>query len=159
MWPNSWEIAAVLCKLVLYLGAAGVAGAGLTLLRYRGENHLTVSRTLAYMAMSALLGFHGALVGFGVQIGMINQRGIPGMFDWTMGSILLDTSQGAAATYRLGAFLLALATVAFGYWKIQTASRRPTERFYQGLFVVSLLSLLALAYSFRIIGHVSVLPC
>ena len=155
--PGIWELASLLAKLLLYVGAFSIAGGSLSAWRYSNADRALLFSNFSYIFVGTVIGFHGALLGFLVQVGLINDSGLPGMFDWEMISILLDTGLGDVTLLRLLAFVLAGACSVIVIKKLQRSNidlNSPQSRF---LFLLQLAALLALALSHRVTGHVSVL--
>lgn len=158
MLPTAWEIATLVCKLLVYGATALSAGVLLHLRYYDDGSRRLLDRQLLYLLAATLLGFHAALIQFLVQVGQINARGLAGMFDWSMASFLLDTPNGASTVWRLAGFVAGLALAAFFLWKIRSLTRPPDRRLRHVLQGLLLLSLALLLWSYRAAGHVSVLP-
>lgn len=155
--PSNWELASLLAKLLLYVGAFSIAGGSLTAWRYSNSQRALLFSNFSYIFLGTVIGFHGALLGFLVQVGLINDSGLAGMFDWGMISILLDTSLGDVTFLRLFAFIVAGVASVIVLKKLQRANidlKQPSIRF---LLLMQLMALLMLAFSHRITGHVSVL--
>lgn len=155
--PDNWELASLLAKLLLYVGAFSIAGGSLTAWRYSNADRALLFSNFSYIFVGTVIGFHGALLGFLVQVGLINDSGLLGMFDWSMISILLDTGLGDVTLLRLLAFMLAGACTVITLKKLQRSNidlKDPLTRF---LFLLQVVALVALAFSHRITGHVSVL--
>jgi putative copper resistance protein D len=155
--PNPWEILSLLCKLSVYGGVASIAGASLFLVLYSDNRRQTVVPVLFYCLFGALLGFQGAALNFPVQIGMINNDGLAGMLDWSMGKLLLDTQLGDVTLYRLLGFTVAIAASIFFLIKTNRLEQAPASMFFRPLFTINTLVLMGLALSFPLAGHVSVL--
>mgnify|MGYP006074485343 FL=1 len=155
--PDNWELASLLAKLLLYVGAFSIAGGSLTAWRYSYADRTLLFSNFSYIFVGTVLGFHGALLGFLVQVGMINDSGLIGMLDWSMISILFDTGLGDVTLLRLFAFILAGASSVVVLKKLQRANidlKKPQTRLF---FLLQLTALVVLAFSHRITGHVSVL--
>ena len=155
--PDNWELASLLAKLLLYVGAFSIAGGSLTAWRYSNGDRALLFSNFSYIFVGTVLGFHGALLGFLVQVGMINDSGMSGMLDWSMMSILLDTGLGDVTLLRLFAFILAGASSVIVLKKLQRANIDLKKPQAQLFFLLQLVALVVLAFSHRIIGHVSVL--
>lgn len=155
--PSSWELASLVCKLFLYLGAASIAGGSLCAWQFSEGRRHTLSSNLAYIIFGASLGFHGVVLNFLIQLGLINNSGIVGMFDWDMASLLLGTPLGDVTVFRVAGFALALVTNSLLLRNINQLSRPPGLGFFRILTSLNLLALLLLANSFKVAGHVSVL--
>lgn len=155
--PDNWELASLLAKLLLYVGAFSIAGGSLSAWRYANADRALLFSNFSYIFVGTVIGFHGVLLGFFVQVGLINDSGIPGMFDWSMVSILLDTSLGDVTLLRLLAFILAGTSSVIALKKLQRSNidlKKPLTRL---LLLLQVAALVALAFSHRLTGHVSVL--
>ena len=155
--PDSWELASLLAKLLLYIGAFSIAGGSLCAWLYSNQSRSALFSNFSYVFVGTVVGFHGAILGFLVQVGLINDSGIGGMFDWGMISILLDTSQGDATLLRLLAFMLAGVSSIVFLKKLQVSNITPASRLIRMLYAMQAAALVAIAYSQTMLGHVSVL--
>lgn len=156
--PDPWELATLLCKLFFYLGAASIAGGSLCLWQFTDGRRQSVARLLSYMLLGCLLGFQAELIRFFIQVGQVSGAGFYGMFDWGMVTILLDTTVGDVTFYRLAAFIWALLATLVYMRKLKFANQPFTRLEYRRLLVVYALPFMLLALTFRISGHVSLLP-
>jgi len=155
--PSSWELASLLAKLLLYSGAFSIAGGTLSAWLYSNSSRPLLFSNFTYIFFGTVLGFHGVLLGFFVQVGLINDDGLAGMFDWGMISILLDTGLGDVTLLRLLAFSLAGISAVMVLKRLQLSAIDLKKPLIRVLFLLQVFSLLALAFSHRITGHVSVL--
>ena len=78
----------MVCKLLLYFGAASIAGGSLCLGLYSDGHRQTVHTLLVYINLGAILGFQAVLANFFIQVGLVNDDGLTAMFDWSMAIIL-----------------------------------------------------------------------
>ena len=154
--PSGWEVASLVCKLFLYLGVASIAGGSLCAWQFSEARRHTLGSNLVYIVFGALLGFHGVIFNFLIQVGLINNSGIAGMFDWDMASLLLGTALGDTTFYRLAGFVLALITSSLLLRRLNQLTRPPALGFFRILTSLNLLALLLLANSFKLSGHISV---
>ncbi len=154
---DSWELASLLAKLLLYSGAAAVAGGGLTAWRYSCSNQSALAYNYSYILTGSIIGFQGVVLGFLVQVGLINDKGIFGMFDWGMMSILLETALGDIVFLRLLAFIVAAISSLFLLKTIQHSSIASANSFARAMTGLPVAALILLAFSHRVAGHVSVL--
>ena len=152
--PTSWELTSLVCKLLLYFGAASIAGGSLCLWLYNNGKRQFFEKVISYIMLGAFLGFLGTLVNYFVQVGLINARGLTGMFDWDMASLLLETQLGEVTYMRLTGFILAFISSLIFFRK---AVRLPQQSFYRLLLGVHGIAFLFVAFSFTKAGHVSVL--
>ena len=155
--PDNWEMASLLAKLLLYFAAFSIAGGSLAALRYSNGNRATLFSNFSTVFVGAVVGFHGVLLGFLVQVGLINDSGVGGMFDWGMASILLDTSLGDVTLFRLLAFILAGGASVVFLKKLQYTDGKLSVLLARFLFTIQFAALIILAFSHRVSGHVSVL--
>jgi len=155
--PSIWELASLLAKLLLYVGAFSIAGGSLAAWRYSNEDRALLFSNFSYIFYGTIAGFHGVLLGFLVQVGLINDSGLAGMIDWSMISILLDTDLGDVALARLLAFMLAGVSSVIILRKLQRGNINLKDPRISRMFLWQLAALVLLALSQRITGHVSVL--
>lgn len=155
--PSVWEISSLFCKLFLYFGAASIAGGSICLLLYNDGSRRTVLSNLRYITVGAFIGFQGVLFYFLIQIGMVMGKGIPGMFDWGMMSIFLDTELGDMTLFRLAGFVSMFFVGLFYLSRIDGLCRPPAHTFYKLLNMAGLAALLLIVFSFRFSGHISIL--
>lgn len=148
---------ALLSKLSVYGGLASVAGGSLFLVLYSDNRRQTVIPVLNYCFLGALIGFQGAALNFPFQIGMINDSGLKGLFDWPMAKLLLDTQLGDVTLYRLLGFAVAIAASAYFLARAKRLVSAPSEQFFRPFFTISSLVLICIVLSFPATGHVSVL--
>ena len=155
--PNNWELASLLCKLLLYLAAASVAGGSFCLWQFSDGRRISVYHNLSYMMIGAIVGFQAVLINFFIQVGSLNDSGLGGMFDWNIASILLGTSLGEVTFYRLGAFVWVLLAILFYLRKLRFSTQPFSLIQYRRLVTVFALPFLFVANTLRVSGHVSVL--
>ncbi|MBT72173.1 MAG: hypothetical protein CMQ15_09075 [Gammaproteobacteria bacterium] len=155
--PGSWELASMVCKLLLYFGAASIAGGSLCLGLYSDGHRQTVHTLLVYINLGAILGFQAVLANFFIQVGLVNDDGLTAMFDWSMASLLLDTQLGDVTFFRLAGFLAVILSSLFLLRKARQSIQPPGQTFYRSLLILHGVALLAVAFSFTLAGHVSVL--
>lgn len=154
---TSWVVAELISKWVIYLSMLAVPGGFLVFIQ-AGRHQLDAGlrRTLLsfYLIPACLLGIVAVSLFFLIQVGDINQRGLTGMLDRDMGSLLASTTMGDGLQWRLNGFVLAL--VAAGLAWVTLRSRPGVRR--KPLIITTLAALLAsLAFgvSFAVLGHVA----
>ncbi|MDA1369555.1 MAG: CopD family protein [Proteobacteria bacterium] len=155
--PTAWELASLVCKLLLYFGTASIAGGSLSLRLYNDGSRKSVNSLLLYIMAGALLGFQGVLANFFIQVGLINDSGLSGMFDWSMASLLLGAQLGDVTIFRLAGFVLVILSTLFYLRKAQHLIQPPSQAFFGALLILHGVVLIAIAFSFTLAGHVSVL--
>ncbi len=116
--PDIWGIAAILAKLVLYIGFAGSTGLVIVKCFYTGlvaPVNLVMKRQAMFLAWLALV---ATVIGFMLR-GAALTGGVDGMVDPEMLGLLRQTSAGDVLVYRLaGAALIivGLSVPRFGLW-------------------------------------------
>jgi putative copper resistance protein D len=154
---NSWELASLVCKFLFYIGAAASLGSAVSLCLYHDGRRATVHRLMCYQLIGGLIGFQAVLINFLVQVGLANNSGLAGAFDWFMAEILLDTPLGDLSFLRLAGFALVIVNSVFFLRRLASLSTSPPLRFYRRAFTAVGIGFILLLVSFRLGGHVSVL--
>ena len=157
MSPTSWDLASLICKLFVYFGAASLVGGSLFLWLYNDGSRKTSVTILRYMALGTFFGFQGSLFNFLIQVGMVVDNGLGGMFDFGMATIFLDTQLGDTTFFRLGGFVLSFTISCFYLYRIGALDKTPPSAFYSFLISINIIAFLLIAFSFRFSGHISVL--
>ena len=103
-----WELSSILSKSLIYMGMLAGIGGMLVIWISQGQQSATQVIARHYMLPATLAGLFATCLFFLLQTGSVNQRGMAGMFDPVMASILLETEVGSALRWRLSGFLLAL---------------------------------------------------
>ena len=116
-----------------------------------------MQRLLIYGLFGSVIGFHGVLLNYLIQVGMISANGLLGMFDWAMVRLLLDTPQGESTLWRLLGFTLALITQVLALQHLSRLKKPPGRQAFRIIILPQVLALIILAGSFQMSGHVSVL--
>lgn len=155
--PGGWELASLLCKLLLYFATASVAGGSFCLWQFSDGRRQSVRHLLLYIMLGAFVGFQAVLLSFLVQVGQLSGTGLGGMLDWGMASILLDTSLGEVTFLRLAAFVYVLLATLLFLRQVQNSQKPLTQQAYLRFASVYLAPVMLLAFTFRLSGHVSVL--
>ena len=120
MTLDLWTLAILLSKLVAYISFASLTGGFFILWLYSTGNlrasgaeesqdlrSFAFARTLLpFFLLNSLLGLASTLVFFLLQVGMINQSGMLGMFDWLMTTILMQTAVGTGVGLKVASFVL-----------------------------------------------------
>lgn len=141
----------------MYFGAASIAGGSFCLWQYNAGRRQLLQANLNYILLGAVLGFQAVILNYLIQVGLIIDAGLPGMFDWEMASLLLGTQLGDVTFYRLAGFVLAMISSLLLLRKVNQIAQPPDQNFYRVLILVHAFALVLLAISFRIAGHISVL--
>ena len=105
---SEWELASILSKAMVYLGMLAAMGGTFVLMLCRHQPALMLLITRRFLMPALLIGLVATCLYFLVQVGSVNQRGIAGMVDPLIGSILVDTEIGSVLRWRLAGFMLAL---------------------------------------------------
>ncbi|WP_105200912.1 copper resistance D family protein [Pseudoalteromonas sp. T1lg10] len=147
-----WNTIIVLAKMAFYAGFAGVAGYAFLGQVFAHEQDPLRPGVLSGICLPlslVLLAFVGNVVWFFANTGAMAEDGIGGAFDSFILEIMWDSSIGATAQVRALGCLAALGAV-----MLLACSAKATlvKWARHGLFAASLLML---AYSFTLVGHVS----
>ena len=157
MVPSGWELLDLACKLLTYLGAASLSGSIFCFWLFKNESRQISHEILTYLAAGVFLGFQGALLRFFVQVGMVVDNGLVGMFDWGMAKIYFDSPVGDTTFFQLIGFVLAFVSGIVARKKIEMGTSHSTHNSLQFFNFGSLIAFLLLILSFRFSGHISVL--
>lgn len=146
---GSWEVALVVAKWCVLLATAGAVGGPFVLTLVRKQRLGNEDALYTYLRNCAFGGLAATVLMLLVQIGAINRSGLGGMFDTTIGSIVLQSGVGAAAKARLLGFAL-----------LAAFTLRPVARRFRPFAESCVHAALAfiLVASFIYTGHVSTLP-
>lgn len=155
--PSSWELVSVVCKLLMYLGAASSLGGAFCLFMYGDGRRATVQRVLLLQLFGALLSLQAVVINFLAQVGLINNAGVGGALDWTMAQILMDTPLGDLSLYRLLGFAVLICSAGFFYRRTLVMNQAPGRFFYLNLLRINAIGFMLLLWAFRFGGHVSAL--
>ncbi len=155
--PNIWEFASVLSKFFLFASVASIAGGSFCLLFFYGDRRFTIQQHLTYILVGSLVGFHAVVIYFFLQVGLIKDAGLMGILDWEMVQFLYSLPLGEATLIRLAGFLLALLSSALLLRHTNRLDRVPGRFFYRIVIYVHGISLIIIALSFQVTGHVSLL--
>ena len=156
--PTAWEISSLICKLFLYFGAASMIGGSICLWLFSDGRRQSALINLSYILLGSFCGFQAVLVNFLIQVGLINDRGFSGMFDWAMASILFDTALGDVTVLRMASFVIAMIAGLLFLRPVMVSSKPLSQGFIQRVVLVNTVLFLLLASSFRLAGHISTLP-
>lgn len=157
-----WSVAMLLTKWVGYICFVTLAGGLFALgLDHRvsflptSQSHLqATSRSLwPVLIMAAVVGGMMAVLNLLLQVGAINQRGTPGMFDWFMITIIGQSPVGHGNALKLlGFLLLGLAVFFYRHLFRQTERAKHLSPILYMAFVIALASF---AFSFAVLGHIA----
>ena len=157
MAPSTWELANLICKLFVYFGAASLVGGSLFLWLYNDGSRKISVTILRYIVIGSFLGFQGSLFNFIIQVGMVVDNGLIGMFDLGMASIFLDTQLGDTTFFRLGGFVLSFTISLLYLHRVGATDRMPPRASVRILIAGNIIAFLLVVFSFRFSGHISVL--
>tara|TARA_B100002049_G_C16083804_1_gene378359 strand:+ start:5886 stop:6728 length:843 start_codon:yes stop_codon:yes gene_type:complete len=134
-----------------------MAGGSFCLWLYNDDRHQFFKKVIVYIILGAFLGLLGTAVNYFVQVGLINARGLTGMFDWDMASLLLETQLGEVTSLRLTGFTVALASGLLCFRKTIRLLQPPQQSSYRILLIANSIAFLLIAFSFTKGGHISIL--
>lgn len=172
---TSWVIAELFSKGITYLSMLAVPGGFLVFMlagRYQLDAGLRRTLLALYLIPACLLGILAVSVFFLIQVGDINQRGLMGMLDRDMGSLLASTAIGDGLQWRLNGFVLALVASGLAWVALRRrpdASHKPLDTMAPAVItaptaitapaattaLAALLASLAFGISFAVLGHVA----
>ncbi|MES3008773.1 MAG: CopD family protein [Pseudomonadota bacterium] len=171
-----WELASVLSKVLSYASLASLVG-GLLVFWLGSERAARPSSAVAsplllsllnrrylhwplalrqhllqLLLLACLVGSFAALLFFLLQVGVVNQTGVAGMFDSFMAGLLLQSPIGYGAGLKLTGFLVAAVTLLLARPALlaEKDARLPVS-----LYSGALLALVLFAASFAVLGHVA----
>lgn len=152
---TAWDLALLLCKLMLLAGLIGAVGGSVALRSYHDGTRAGHRRLLGYSLFSAVLGLHASLFMVLLQVGQINSSGIMGMFDLELTLMLRGTPVWESAAFRsVGFGLSALVTLA-SIRALGTLREAPPVAYYRMAQTGQVLAFGLLAYGFTLIGHIA----
>jgi len=152
---TGWELAGILSDLVTYLAIITLGGTAVVWAL--AQRHALAAVVVwqrhwaGLLVVAALLGLLSASLGFLLEIGGINQRGLSGMFDQQLAGIMADTALGEGTRLRVIGFALALLSAAALLLAVLCEQPR-LRRIGLGMMV---LAVAVLARSFAVYGHVA----
>lgn len=147
-----WELAIVLAKVLSYGGLASLTG-GFLIFWLGSASTATRRHLLHFMLLASAVGSLAVALFFLLQVGVVNQNGIAGMFDSFMAGLVLQSPIGYGSGLKLAGFLVAAAAL----WLA-----RPRLLAFEGAaqFPIALrlgapLAIALFAASFAVLGHVA----
>lgn len=147
-----WELAIVLAKVLSYAGLASLTG-GFLIFWLGSDNTATRRHLLNLMLLASVVGALAVVVFFLLQVGVVNQNGIAGMFDSFMAGLVLQSPIGYGSGLKLAGFLVA--AVALWLARPTLLSTQDAVRFPTVLNVGAPLAIALFAASFAVLGHVA----
>lgn len=169
MWSfGPWELAILLSKVLSYISLASLSG-GIFVLWLMGrlspvEPQLAVvpeniwplaarRRIVVVLFSASIIGTLSSTLFFLLQIGLINQSGLAGMFDSMMFGLIAKTNVGDGVGLKLLGFVVA----GLALFIARKDLLRPAgvTRIPAGLIAGALASTTLFAVSFAVVGHVA----
>jgi copper resistance protein D len=154
---NGWDVLGLGSKLLLYLGIVSIAGGSFAFWLIADRSRKFFRHNLLYVGLGAFTAFNAVILYFLAQAGTLNDSGPIGMFDWDTIAFLLQTAVGDGSMLRCTALLIILIAQLLALTHISRRIKPPTQRFVSLLLAGNALALMAVAYSFRVTGHVATL--
>lgn len=172
-----WELAIVLSKVLSYIGLVSLSG-GIFVLwlgtcvqpaTFSRHNHSLEDksrtgsapttgwslharlRLINVLLLASAAGAFAVILFYLLQVGIINQMGITGMFDIGMISLLAQSSVGYGTGLKLSGFVIAGATVLL----CRSPLLSPSKRLPRLLICGWLLATILFATSFALLGHIA----
>jgi copper resistance protein D len=154
--PGLWDFFILLAKLVSYAAmAAAIGTAWVSWLGQQasGNEFPSFSRKISHQqGIAALTGLLALSVLFLLQVGVINQRGLAGMFDPTMATVIAASSIGEGIRLKAAGFMCAAAASIIAFIPVPPRKRK-SNRYLAVL--ISVAAAVLLAWSFSVLGHVA----
>jgi len=151
-----WDLSTLVAKVIIYAAmAAAIGTAWVSWLgqQVSGSEFPSFSRKVSgQQGFAALAGLLALSVFFLLQVGMINQQGITGMFDPTMASVIAASSIGEGLRLKAAGFMCAAAAAIIAYIPVPPRKRK-SNRYLAVL--ISAAGAVLLAWSFSVLGHVA----
>jgi|GEM_PF-387514 len=152
-----WDLAIVLSKVFSYFGILTLAGGLFVILLARSLpsgsasswSVITRQRLLNVMLLGALAGVLATPLFFLLQVGLLSQRGVAGMFDGLMASIVASSSIGQGSGLRMAGFCVMGATLLL--WRRGWLSMATLPLW---MILSWAAALLLFTLSFAVLGHV-----
>ncbi len=95
-----WELAIVLAKVLSYGGLASLTG-GFLIFWLGSASTATRRHLLHFMLLASVVGSLAVALFFLLQVGVVNQNGIAGMFDSFMAGLVLQWPIGYGSGMKL----------------------------------------------------------
>jgi putative copper resistance protein D len=147
-----WELAIVLAKVLSYAGLASLTG-GFLIFWLGSESTASRRHLLNFMLLASVVGALAVAVFFLLQVGIVNQNGVAGMFDSFMAGLVLQSPIGYGSGLKLAGFLVA--AVALLLARSSLLSAHGAVQFPSALRVGAPLAIALFAASFAVLGHVA----
>ncbi len=151
-----WDVSTVVAKVIIYAAmAAAIGTAWVSWLgqQVSGSEFPSFSRKVSsQQGWAALVGLLALSVFFLLQVGVINQQGIAGMFDPAMASVIAASSIGEGLRLKAAGFMCAAAAAIIAYIPVPPRKRK-SNRYLAVLISAAGAGLLA--WSFSVLGHVA----
>lgn len=152
-----WDLAIVLSKVLSYFGILTLIGSLFVILLARSPQSGSASswsvatrkRLFNMMLLGALAGLLATPLFFLLQVGLLSQRGVAGMFDRLMASIVASSSIGQGSGLRLAGFgVMGLALL---LWRRRWLGSAALPLWLVACWAVALV---LFTLSFAVLGHV-----
>lgn len=147
-----WELAIVLAKVMSYGGLASLTG-GFLIFWLGSASTATRRHLLYFMLLASAVGSLAVALFFLLQVGVVNQNGIAGMFDSFMAGLVLQSPIGYGSGLKLAGFLVAAAALWLA--RPRLLALEGAVQFPIALRVGAPLAIVLFAASFAVLGHVA----
>lgn len=140
----------VLAKVLSYASLASLTG-GFLIFWLGGKR--TARHLLNFLLLASVVGALAAVMFFLLQVGVVNENGIAGMFDSFMAGLVLQSPIGYGSGLKLAGFLVA--AVALWLARPGLLSAQGAVQFPTALRIGAPLAIALFAVSFAVLGHVA----
>lgn len=152
---STWDLWAVVVKLLVYVGLAAVIG-GPFIACMTTSAQLLLTRIRRYCLLGSGVALLGSVLQFLLSVGALAEMGLAGMWDPLMLEIMWISGAGDSFALRALGFSLTLIVCLLARTSIFSTSGSPLVKWF--LMAVYLLAVLLLLRSFSVVGHTSELP-
>lgn len=148
-----WLAGQVICKLLVYFGAA-VASGGMFCMWLTPSAQSLISIVKRYFLVAILLALLASILSFFLKVGYLAESGIGGMFDMLYITILWGSSVGSSTAWQIGGFSLLLLGSFCLISDVHLSNKQTKGRWFS-YFICMLFGLgtLMVVSSIAIVGH------
>lgn len=150
-----WELAIVLAKVLSYASLASLTG-GFLIFWVGGASTAARRHLLHFMLLASVVGSLAVVLFFLLQVGVVNQNGITGMFDTFMAGLVLKSAIGYGSGLKLAGFLVAVVALWLARYRLLVVGDAvlfPNAPI--ALRIGAPLATVLFAASFAVLGHVA----
>lgn len=145
-----WILPILIAKLLIYIGVSAAVGG--VFVSYLIPDNTAVRRPVKlYICLFLSFALISTVLDFFLQVGVFSERGISGMWDSDIASILWSSNVGDVALYRFTGFVIALVALVTRDFLIRRECFSVSKKMM--LASVHFSAAVLLVSSFRLVGH------